>query len=161
LNCFEDLKARVEQLKASETDMKNLFYRERDAREVLEYEYKQLAHECNMHMELRIASDRDLVNCYKSLQKLNEDCEKLRGQLKELEKAALPIARLLVPHLGGPKIAPLVDRLREAPGRLATYVKHLAKSIPNQVLAYMKSYFPKAPVDVVTGELDANCTDEQ
>jgi hypothetical protein len=141
--------------------MKNLFYRERDAREVLEYEYKQLAHECNMHMELRIASDRDLVNCYKSLQKLNEDCEKLRGQLKELEKAALPIARLLVPHLGGPKIAPLVDQLREAPGRLTTYVKHLAKSIPNQVLAYMKSYFPKAPVDVVTGELDANCTDEQ
>jgi hypothetical protein len=49
-------------------------------------------------MELRIASDRDLVNCYKSLQKLNEDCEKLRAQLKELEEAALPIARLLVPH---------------------------------------------------------------
>jgi hypothetical protein len=66
----------------------------------------------------------------------------LRGQLKELEEAALPIARLLVPHPGGPKIAPLVDRLREAPDRLATYVKHLAKSIPNQVLAYMKSYFP-------------------
>jgi hypothetical protein len=33
--------------------------------------------------------------------KLNEDCEKLRGQLKELEEAALPIARLLVPHPGG------------------------------------------------------------
>jgi hypothetical protein len=45
-------------------------------------------------MELRIASDRDLVNCYKSLQKLNEDCEKLWAQLKELEEAALPIARL-------------------------------------------------------------------
>jgi hypothetical protein len=71
-------------------------------------------------MELRIASDRDLVNCYKSLHKLGEDCEKLRGQLKELEAAALPIARLLVPHPGGPKIAPLVDRLREAPGRLMT-----------------------------------------
>jgi hypothetical protein len=89
-------------------------------------------------MELRIASDRDLVSCYKSLHKLNEDCEKLRGQLKELEEAALPIARLLVPHPGGLKIALLVDWLREAPGRLATYVKHLAKSIPNQVLAYMK-----------------------
>jgi hypothetical protein len=33
----------VEQLKASEVDMKNLFYREKDAREVLEYDYKQLA----------------------------------------------------------------------------------------------------------------------
>jgi hypothetical protein len=60
-------------------------------------------------MELRIASDCDLVNYYISLQKLNEDCEKLRPQLKELEEASLHIARLLVPHPGGPKIAPLVD----------------------------------------------------
>jgi hypothetical protein len=52
-------------------------------------------------MELWITSDRDLVNCYKSLQKLNEDCERLQGQLKELGEAALPIARLLVPHPGG------------------------------------------------------------
>jgi hypothetical protein len=141
--------------------LKNIIYREKDAREVLEYEYKQLFNECVKHMELRKASDCDLVNCYKSLQKLNEDCEKLRGQLKELEEAVLPIARLLVPHPGGPKIAPLVDRLKEAPGRLATYMKHLAKSIPNQVLAYMKSYFPKAPVDVVAGGLAANCTDDQ
>jgi hypothetical protein len=111
-------------------------------------------------MELRIATDRDLLNCYKSLQNLNEDCEKLRAQLKELEEAALPIVRLLVSHPGGPKIAPLVDRLREAPGRLATCVKHLAKSIPNQILAYMKSYFPKALVDVVAGGLATNCTDE-
>jgi uncharacterized protein YllA (UPF0747 family) len=44
---FADLEARVEQLKASEVDTKNLFYQEKDAREVLEYDYKQLAHECN------------------------------------------------------------------------------------------------------------------
>jgi hypothetical protein len=112
-------------------------------------------------MELCIASDRDLVNCYKSLQKLNEDFEALRAQLKDLEEAALPIARLLVPHPRGPKIAPLVDQLKEAPGRLAAYVKHLAKLIPNQVLAFMKFYFPKALVDVVAGGLATNCTDEQ
>jgi uncharacterized protein YkuJ len=156
-----ELETRVEQLKTSETDLKKLFYREQEGHQVLELDYKEPAHECDKHMELCIASDRDLVNCYKSLQKLNEDCEKLRAQLKELEEAALPIARLLVPHHGGPKIAPLVDRLKEAPSRLAAYVKHLAKSIPNQVLAFMKSYFPKAPVDVVAGGLAANCTDEQ
>jgi hypothetical protein len=156
-----ELETRVDQLKASETDLKNIVYWEKDAQELLEYEYKLLAHECIYHMELREASDRDLVNYYKSLQKLIEDCERLRCQLKELEEAALPIARLLVPHPGGSKIAPLVDRLKEAPGRLATYVKHLAKSILNQVLVYMKSYFPKAPVDVVSGGLAANCTDGQ
>jgi hypothetical protein len=95
------------------------------------------------------------------LQKLNEDCEALRGQLKELEEAALPIARLLVPHPGGTKIAPLVDRLEEAPSRLAAYVKHMVRSIPRQVLAFMKSYFPKAPVEVVAGGVAANCSDEQ
>jgi hypothetical protein len=80
----------VEQLKASEVDMKNLFYREKDDREVLEYDYKQLAHESNMHMELRIASDRDLVNCYKSLQKLNKDREKLRGSSRNSKKPRSP-----------------------------------------------------------------------
>jgi hypothetical protein len=62
-----DLETRLEQLRASEVDMKNLFYREMEAREVLEYDYKELAYECDKHMELRIASDRDRVNCYKSL----------------------------------------------------------------------------------------------
>jgi septal ring factor EnvC (AmiA/AmiB activator) len=156
-----ELETRVDQLRASETNMKNLFYREQEAPQVLEYDYKELAYECDKHMELRIASDHDLINCYKSLQKLNEDSEKLRAQLKELEEAALPITRLLVPHPRGPKIDPLVDRLKKAPSRLATYVKHLAKSILNQVLAFIKSYFPKAPVDVVAGGLAANCTDEQ
>jgi hypothetical protein len=56
-------------LKALETDLKNIVYREKNAREVLEYEYEQLSHECVKHMELREASDLDLVSCYKSLQK--------------------------------------------------------------------------------------------
>jgi hypothetical protein len=33
-----ELETRVDQLKASETDMNNLFYREKEAREVLEYD---------------------------------------------------------------------------------------------------------------------------
>jgi hypothetical protein len=64
---FADLEAKVDQLKASETDLKNIVYREKDARAVLEYEYKQLSYECVKHMELQEASDHDLVNCYKSL----------------------------------------------------------------------------------------------
>jgi hypothetical protein len=59
--------------------MKNLFYREQEARQVLELDYKELAFECDKHMELRSASDRDLVNYYKSLQKVNENCEALRA----------------------------------------------------------------------------------
>jgi hypothetical protein len=62
-----DLEARVDQLKASQKDLKNIVCRETDIREVLEYDYTQLRHGCITHMELREASDCDLVNCYKSL----------------------------------------------------------------------------------------------
>jgi hypothetical protein len=37
----------------------------------------------------------------------------------------------------------------------------MARLIPKQVLAFMKSYFPKAPVEVVAGGVAANCLDEQ
>jgi hypothetical protein len=74
---FADLEAKVDQLKASQTELKNIVYRETDKREVLEYEFKKLIHECIYHMGLHEASDCDLMNCYKPLQKLNEDCEKL------------------------------------------------------------------------------------
>jgi hypothetical protein len=40
-----ELETRVDQLKASNTDLKNIVYREKDAGEVVEYEYKKLAHE--------------------------------------------------------------------------------------------------------------------
>jgi hypothetical protein len=50
-----ELETRVDQLKASETHLKNLFYREQEARQVLEYDYKELDYECDKHMELRIA----------------------------------------------------------------------------------------------------------
>jgi uncharacterized membrane protein len=101
----------------------------------------------------------DLINPATVARNL-ESKRRAEQRMEELEEAALPIARLLVPHPSGPKIAPLVDRLKEAPERLATYVKHLAKSIPNQVLAFMKSYVPKDQVDVVAGGLAANCTYE-
>jgi hypothetical protein len=35
-----ELETHVEQLRTSKVDMKNLFYREKEAREVLEYDYK-------------------------------------------------------------------------------------------------------------------------
>jgi hypothetical protein len=85
---FADLEARVEQLKASEIDMNNLFYQEKDAREVLEYDYKQLAHECNMHMELRIVTLSTAINLCRSLMKTVRGCG---GSSRNLKKPHFPL----------------------------------------------------------------------
>jgi hypothetical protein len=37
----------------------------------------------------------------------------------------------------------------------------MARSIPKQVLAFMKSYFPKAPVEVFAGGVASNSTDAE
>jgi hypothetical protein len=63
----------------------------------------------------------DLINPATVARNL-ESKRRAEQRMEEFEEAALPIARLLVPHPSGPKIAPLVDRLKEAPKRLATYV---------------------------------------
>jgi hypothetical protein len=112
-------------------------------------------------MELREASGRDLVNYYKFVQKLNEDCERLWGQHKELEEDALPIARLLVPHQGGPKIAPLVDRLKEAPGASGNLCEASGEVYPQSGLSVYEVILPQGSVDVVAGGLAANCTDDK
>ncbi len=148
-------------MKASETDLKNLFYREQEARQVLELDYKELAYECDKHMELRIASDRDLVNCYKSLQKLNEDCERLRAQLKELEEAALPIERLLVPHPGGPKHSTTGGSAEGSPQPAWRPTSSTWRSRSRTRCWLHEVVLPEGPVDVVAGGLAANCTDEQ
>jgi hypothetical protein len=80
---FADLEARGEQLKASEIDMKNLFYLEKDAREVLEYNYKQLAHECSMHMELRIVTLSTAINLCRSSTKTARSCGDNSRNLKK------------------------------------------------------------------------------
>jgi hypothetical protein len=61
-----ELEASVERLKASETDLKNIMNQETDRQEVAEYRYTEMRHECIKWMELREASDVDLVHCYKS-----------------------------------------------------------------------------------------------
>jgi hypothetical protein len=78
-----------------------------------------------------------------------------------VEEATLWIARLLVLHVAREKLWPLVDRLKDAPGHLAVYVQHLARSIPIQVLSFLKSYFPKALVVAVAGGVTTDCLDEQ
>jgi hypothetical protein len=48
---FAELEGQVDQLKSSEMSMKNLFYREQEARQVIELDYKELAFESEKHMD--------------------------------------------------------------------------------------------------------------
>ena len=61
----------------------------------------------------------------------------------------------------GATIRPLVDRLKETPGRARAYLLKLRKSIPQQVLAYLKSFFPTANIRAIADGPAADCSEEK
>jgi hypothetical protein len=61
------------------------------------------------------------------------------------------VADLFVPRVVGVKTLSLVNRLKETPTTVLQYVQKLAMSIPNQVLSFLKSFYPKENVIVVVG----------
>ena len=54
-----------------------------------------------------------------------------------------------------------MERLQDTPGRLLEYVLRLARSIPNQVLSFSKSFYPKADLGVVANGVATDCSDEK
>jgi hypothetical protein len=67
-----EVEACLQQVRDSENDLKNIVYRETHPLE------------CITTIEIRQATDLDLVRCMQSLQKLVEDCEMLRTDPKGL-----------------------------------------------------------------------------
>lgn len=56
---------------------------------------------------------------------------------------------------------PLVVRLRDMPDKLIAYMHRLARSIPQQVLSFVKSFDPSAKLELVGDGVAADCSKEK
>lgn len=156
-----ELKNSVAQLNDEVTNWKAGFYREKDHREQLEADIYVLNMELERELQLHFDGETDLVNCMQTIRSLNDDLELLRRSMKELTEAAEPVANLFEPRKPGVEVRPLVDRLKDTPGRLKAYLQRLRKSIPQQVLSFLKSFYPAADVSVIAGGVAGDCSDEK
>ena len=145
-----------------------MFYREQKAREDADAELKVLKLELAHELTICADSDIELVNCMQMVKKLGEENEHLKGSLKEamgslkeLTEAAEPVANLFEPPVNEEEPRPLVIRLRDTPSRLVEYVQRMARSIPNQVLSFIRSFYPGADLSVVAQGVAADCSDEK
>jgi len=122
--------------KDTATDWQNAFHREQAARE-------------------------EVKENLKSLRAKMDEAELLKRELMELKEAAEPVASLFEPMVVGVEPQPLVERLKETPGKVLKYAQRLARSIPNQVLSFLKSFYPKADLSMVREDVTADCSDEK
>ena len=80
---------------------------------------------------------------------------RLRGELQELSGAAEDLVNAIAPVEGaGPQS--LVERLKAAPSKVAG----LCKTVCKQVLAVVKSYYPRADLAAAGEDTACNCTEE-
>ena len=117
----------------------------------------ELIHE----LELRHDGEIDLVNCMQTIKRLNDQSELRKRELDALIAAAEPVVDLFEPRVPREEPQPLVQWLQDTPGWLVEYVQKLARSIPNQVLAFIKWFYPGANLKVVTTGGAGDCTDEK
>ena len=123
------MKNSVAQLNDEVTNWKAGFYREKDHREQLEADIYVLNVELERELQLHFDGETDLVNCMQTIRSLNDDLELLRRSMKELTEAAEPVANLFEPRKPGVEVRPLVDRLKDTPGRLKLGVSAAAEEV--------------------------------
>ncbi|XP_039821820.1 myosin-3-like isoform X2 [Panicum virgatum] len=132
----KELQNSIDKWKSTAADWQGAFNREQGAREELEEELK-------------------------SLRAKMDEAELLKRELVELKQAAEPVAELFEARVAGEEPRLLVERLRGHPGKVFEYAQRLARSISNQVLSFIKSFYPMANLSVVKEGVAADCSDEK
>ena len=137
------------------------FYRKQDEAEKLEAELQVAMAELHHQLVIREGADADLVACLQKVREFAKEVETMRIELTELKAAAEPVADMFEIRRPGAEIRPLATRLKETPSKVRAYLMTLRKTIPQQVLAYLKSFFPRANLAVVADGAAADCSDEK
>ena len=127
---FAALKAEVSRAESKATDWHNAYSREQAARQELEEELQVGIAEYEKEYQLRLDGERDLLVGLQAAKRLGEEIQGLKEELGALKAVAEPIAELFEPREDGVAQRPLVDRLRETPGRLRNFLQKLRKSVP-------------------------------
>lgn len=69
--------------------------------------------------------------------------------IKGLSDAAQLVADLVEPPADGVEPRPLIDRIRDTPGKITSLIQGMAKSISKQLLGFVKSFYPKSDLSLV------------
>jgi len=88
---------------------------------------------------------------------LGEEKTKLQDELVELKITAQAVVDMVDPSDGDASAGrQLLDRLREAPQKIAGYISEVTKSYLTHGLGLVKSFWPKARLEVLAGGVAAD-----
>src|SRR5688500_12999924 len=94
--------------------------------------------------KMREDGKADHVQAMETLKNCEAQAESTSFVLKQICEAAQPIADMIEPPVEGVEPCPLSEILKDVPDKLSSYIQKMAKSISQQVLSFVKSFYSKA-----------------
>lgn len=127
------------------TDLTNIMYRHIDAVEKL--------------TKIKADSDKQIVESMKQIKDLAADWDLKAKELADLGAAAQAIVDMVEDGEAGDKT--LVERLREAPHKITSFLSDTSKQYLAHALGLVKSFWPAANLTIIGDGLAEGCSDEK
>jgi hypothetical protein len=106
-------------------------------------------------------TEKQFTDCLQQIKTLGKEKEQRQKELNDLKTAAQELIEMVGPQEDGAEDGPpLLDRLRGAPQKILNFVTEAATSYVGHALGIVKSFWPKAQLEVLVEGAAAECTDE-
>jgi hypothetical protein len=129
-------------------DVKNLLYRRRDDVERLQKVIDDI--------------EQQFADCLQQVKMLGEEKGQQEKELEILKEAAQTLVDMVDPaEEGEADKQPLLERLRGSPERVVKFLTDAPAACVNHALAFMKSFWPEAPLGVFAQGVATEYTKEQ
>jgi hypothetical protein len=130
------------------TDVKNLLYRRTDDIERLQ--------------KIIDDTEQQFADCLQQVKTLGEEKGRWEKELEILREATQTLVDMVDPvEEGKADKQPLLERLRGAPERVVKFLMNAPAACVSHALAFVKSFWPEAPLGVFAQGVAAECTEDQ
>jgi hypothetical protein len=106
-------------------------------------------------------TEKQFADCLQQIKTLGEEKEQRQKELNDLKTAAQELVEMVDPQEDGTEDGPpLLAQLRGAPQKILNFITEAATSYVGHALGLVKSFWPKARLEVLAEGAAAECTNE-
>jgi hypothetical protein len=107
-------------------------------------------------------TEEQFADCLRQIKTLGEEKGRREKELEILREAAQTLVDMVDPaEVGEADKRPLLERLRGAPERVVKFLAEAPVACVSHALAFVKSFWPEAPLGMFAQGVAAECTEEQ
>jgi hypothetical protein len=107
-------------------------------------------------------TEQQFVDCLQQIKTMGEEKEQRQKELEDLRVAARQLDEVVDPLEDGVVDGrSLLERLREAPQKVLSFVTEASTTYVSHALGLVKSFWPKARLEVLAQGVAADCSEEQ